>query len=65
MYLRRSPVDNLHHVYVNFNKKQILLNKVFIKINPGGSFWSPNVEYLEFRGIDPDNGKELMERVKI
>jgi phosphatidylglycerophosphate synthase len=65
MYLRRSPVDNLHHVYVNFNKKQILLNRVFIKINPGGSFWSPNVEYLEFRGIDPDNGKELMERVKI
>jgi len=65
MYLRRSPVDNLHHVYVTFDNKQILLNRVFIKINPGGSFWSPNVEYLEFRGIDPDNGKELMQRVKI
>jgi len=65
MYLRRSPVDNQHHVYVTFDNKQILLNRVFIKINPGGSFWSPNVEYLEFRGVDPDNGKELMQRVKI
>ncbi|HVW59271.1 MAG TPA: DUF4833 domain-containing protein [Puia sp.] len=65
MYLRKSPADNLHHVYVTIGNKQILLNRVFIKINPGGSFWSPNVEYLEFRGIDPDNGKELLERVKI
>ena len=65
MYLRKSPVDNLHHVYVTIGNKQILLNRVFIKINPGGTFWSPNVEYLEFRGTDPDNGKELLERVKI
>ncbi len=65
MYLRKSPVDNLHHVYVNIDNKQIMLNRVFIKINPGGSFWRPNVEYLEFRGVDPDNGKELMQRVKI
>jgi phosphatidylglycerophosphate synthase len=65
MYLRKSPADHLHHVYVTIDNKQILLNRVFIKINPGGSFWSPNVEYLEFRGIDPDNGKELLERVKI
>ncbi|MDO6430158.1 DUF4833 domain-containing protein [Flavitalea sp. BT771] len=65
MYLRRSPLDNLHHVYVTIDNKQILLNRVFIKINPGGSFWSPNVEYLEFRGIDPDNGKEMMQRIKI
>lgn len=65
MYLRRSPADNLHHVYVTIGNKQILLNRVFIKINPGGTFWSPNVEYLEFKGVDPDSGKELLERVKI
>ncbi|MBN9383644.1 MAG: DUF4833 domain-containing protein [Chitinophagaceae bacterium] len=65
MYLRRSPVDNLHHVYVTIGNKQILLNRVFIKINPGGTFWSPNVEYLEFKGVDPDSGRELLERVKI
>lgn len=65
MYLRKSPVDNLHHVYVTIDNKQMLLNRVFIKINPGGTFWSPNVEYLEFRGVDTDNGKELLQRVKI
>jgi phosphatidylglycerophosphate synthase len=65
MYLRKSPADNLHHVYVNVDNKQMLLNRIFIKINPGGSFWSPNVEYFEFRGIDTSNGKELSERVKI
>ncbi|HVU53601.1 MAG TPA: DUF4833 domain-containing protein [Puia sp.] len=65
MYLRRSPADNLHHVYVNIDNKQMLLSRVFIKINPGGSFWSPNVEYFEFRGIDTSNGKEFLQRVKI
>jgi phosphatidylglycerophosphate synthase len=65
MYLRKSSVDNLHHVYVTIGNKQILLSRVFIKINPGGTFWSPNVEYLEFKGTDPNNGKELLERVKI
>lgn len=65
MYLRKSPVDNQHHVYVNIDNKQMLLNRVFIKINPGGTFWSPNVEYFEFRGTDTESGKELMQRVKI
>jgi len=65
MYLRKSPGDNLHHVYVNIDNKQMLLSRVFIKINPGGTFWSPNVEYLEFKGIDTTSGKELLQRVKI
>ncbi|MBN8854421.1 MAG: CDP-alcohol phosphatidyltransferase [Sphingobacteriales bacterium 50-39] len=65
MYLRKSPLDNQHHVYVNIDNKQMLLNRVFIKINPGGTFWSPNVEYLEFKGIDTESGQELLQRVKI
>jgi phosphatidylglycerophosphate synthase len=65
MYLRKSPADNQHHVFVNIDNKQMLLSRVFIKINPGGTFWSPNVEYFEFKGIDTSNGKELSQRVKI
>jgi phosphatidylglycerophosphate synthase len=65
MYLRKSPVDNLHHVYVNFDNKQMVLNRIYIKINPGGTFWSPNVEYFEFKGVDTESGKELLQRVKI
>ncbi|HMH23433.1 MAG TPA: DUF4833 domain-containing protein, partial [Puia sp.] len=65
LYLEKSPVDNQHHVYTTIVGKQAILRRIFIKINPGGSFWSPNVEYLELRGTDPDDGKELMQRIKI
>ena len=65
LYLARSPVDNKRHVYANIVGKEAILNRIFIKINPGGSFWSPNIEYLELRGTDPDDGKELMQRIKI
>ncbi|HTI07118.1 MAG TPA: DUF4833 domain-containing protein [Puia sp.] len=64
-YLKRSPIDNQHHVYATIVGKEAILSRVYIKINPGGSFWSPNVEYIELKGTDPDNGKELMQRIKI
>ncbi|MFL9485478.1 DUF4833 domain-containing protein [Chitinophagaceae bacterium LWZ2-11] len=56
--------DGKYHVYGNINKKQVILHRIFIKIN-GGSFWSPNVEYVEVKGIDPDSGKDVVERLKI
>ena len=64
LYLMKSPVDNQHHVYATISGRQAILRRVFIKINPGGTFWSPNVEYLELKGIDADTGKELMQRIK-
>ena len=63
--LAKSPVDNKRHVYANIVGKEAILSRIFIKINPGGSFWSPNIEYLELTGIDPSDGKELMQRIKI
>ena len=65
LYLMKSPVDNQHHVYANITGHQAILNRVFLKINPGGTFWSPNVEYLELKGIDVTDGKEIMQRIKI
>ena len=59
----RSAADNKYHVYANIARKQAIVSRIFIKTN-GGSFWSPNVEYIEVRGIDPNSGKELMERMK-
>jgi phosphatidylglycerophosphate synthase len=64
-YLMRSPTDNRHHVYATIVGKQAILTRIFVKINPGGSFWSPNVEYFELKGTDPDNGKEISQRIKI
>jgi phosphatidylglycerophosphate synthase len=65
MYLMRSPVDNKRHVYVSIDGRQAILQRVYIRIDPGGSFWSPNVRYLELKGVDTQNGKELVQRIKV
>ncbi len=61
--LMPSPKDNRYHVFATINQKQALLNRIFLKID-GGSFWSPNVVYMEMRGTDVNTGKELVERFK-
>jgi phosphatidylglycerophosphate synthase len=65
LYLMKSPIDNQHHVYATITGHQAILSRVFLKINPGGTFWSPNVEYLELKGNDIETGKELTQRIKI
>jgi len=61
--LMKSPADNKYHIYATIEKKQAILNKIFIKIE-GGSFWLPNVVYVEIKGTDPVTGKEIVERFK-
>ncbi|WP_018613288.1 DUF4833 domain-containing protein [Segetibacter koreensis] len=56
--------NNKYNVFATINQKQAILNRIFVKIS-GGSFWTPNVEYVEVKGIDPATGKEVMERMKI
>ena len=63
MYLRKSA-DNKFYVYTDINKKQAILKQVFVRVN-GGSFWVPNIEYVELKGIDPITGIEVVERMKI
>lgn len=63
MYLLKG-VNNKYNVYTIINKKQAILSRIFVKIN-GGSFWTPNVEYVEVAGIDPATGEEVLERLKI
>ena len=63
MLLMKGP-NNKYNVYGTINQKQAIINRIFVKIN-GGSFWSPNVEYVEIKGIDPATGKEVIERRKI
>ena len=61
--LMTSPKDNKYHVYATINQKQALLSRIFVKVD-GGTFWSPNVVYMEMKGTDPVTGKELVERFK-
>jgi phosphatidylglycerophosphate synthase len=61
--LMPSPKDNKYRVFAMINQKQAQLNRIFLKIE-GGSFWSPNVVYMEMKGTDLATGKELVERFK-
>lgn len=61
--LMPSPRDNKYRVYATINKKPAQLNRLFVKVD-GGTFWSPNVVYMELKGIDVATGKEVMERFK-
>ena len=52
-----------YQVFVPINNKEAILQRIFIKVS-GGSFWVPNIVYVEFKGIDPVTGKEVIERFK-
>lgn len=64
MFLMKAG-DGKYHVYAPVNEKMVILKSIFIKINKGGTFWSPNIEYFEVKGIDPATGAEVMERKKV
>ncbi len=62
LYLRRDNT-NQYHVYAAIDKKECILSRVFIRID-GGSFWSPNVLYIELKGKDVNTGKTIVQRIK-
>jgi len=65
LYLMKSPADNRPHVFTTITGRQAILNRIYVKIDPGGTFWSPNVEYLELKGVDSVSGKELIQRIRV
>jgi len=55
--------DGKYHIFATIAKKQAILNRIFVKVE-GGSFWIPNIVYVELKGTDPETGKEITERFK-
>ncbi|MDD2791882.1 MAG: DUF4833 domain-containing protein [Sediminibacterium sp.] len=64
LYLRKSPTDNSYRMYTLINRRNAALNRVFIRIDPGGTLFKPNVVYIELRGTDVATGKPIIERFK-
>ncbi|OYZ51904.1 MAG: DUF4833 domain-containing protein [Bacteroidetes bacterium 24-39-8] len=62
-YLKKGT-DNKFILFTDINKKPAIIKQIFVRVK-GGSFWLPNVEYVEFKGTDPSNGTEVVERMKI
>jgi hypothetical protein len=55
--------DGKYHIFASIAKKQAILNRIFVQID-GGTFWIPNVSYVEVKGSDPETGREIVERFK-
>jgi hypothetical protein len=55
--------DGKYHIFATISQKQFIVNRIFVRIE-GGSFWVPNVRFVEFKGTDPATGKEVTERFK-
>jgi len=64
-YLSLAARDNKYHVYGTINNKMAMLIRVFIQIDPGGTFWAPNVKYIDIKGRETGTGKEVVERILI
>jgi hypothetical protein len=62
LYLRKDN-DDKYRVYAAIDKKECVLSRVFIRID-GGTFWSPNVIYIELRGKEVSTGKTIVQRIK-
>ena len=63
LYLVKDE-NNKFHVYTTVNKKKIRLERIFVRIE-GGSFWVPNVKYVELRGINPETNTVVAERIVV
>lgn len=62
--LKKSPQDNTYKLYTTINHKESEIKRVFIKIDPGGTLFNPNIAYIEMKGKEADSNKPIMERFK-
>jgi hypothetical protein len=62
-FLKRSLKDNQYKVYFLLNNKEFVLQKLFVKIE-GGTFWVPNVIYMELIGKDEYTGTVISYKFK-
>jgi hypothetical protein len=63
LYLEWSEQEGRYNVYAVIQKKQSKLTRIFVQIE-GGTFWFPDVKWVEIKGVDPDTKKEVKERFK-
>jgi hypothetical protein len=62
LYLIKSKQEQQYHVYFNLNDQEVILDKVFVRID-GGTFYYPNVLYIELKGKSSQTGENLTHRI--
>ncbi|MFA6275832.1 MAG: DUF4833 domain-containing protein [Pedobacter sp.] len=64
MYLLKSEDDQKYRIYIKDEGKNLLLKRIFVKVN-GGTFWFPKVEYIDLFTTNSDNGIEILKRINL
>lgn len=63
LYLKKQN-NHSYKTTVILDGAEIELQRLYLHIEPGGNFWSPNITYIEFKGKDHNTGKVVMKRIK-
>ncbi|RXF69457.1 DUF4833 domain-containing protein [Arcticibacter tournemirensis] len=63
LYLMKDK-NNRYRVYTTVAKREIILDRIFVRIE-GGTFWVPNVKYVELKGVDATTGEDVAQRIKV
>ena len=63
LYLKKSASDNKYHMYINDEGKNLLLKRVFVRIN-GGTFRFPKVRYIDLITTNSATGMEILKRIR-
>ncbi len=63
-YLMKAGPDHAFHVYTAIANKQSVLDRIFLRIE-GGTFWVPNVKYVELKGSNPATREPVVERFQV
>ncbi|HEX8427053.1 DUF4833 domain-containing protein [Hymenobacter sp.] len=63
-YLMRSSTDKAFHVYTTVANQQMVLDRIFLRIE-GGTFWVPNVKYVELTGWNPTTREPIVRRFNV
>lgn len=64
MYLYKSPTDQQYRLYIKDEGKDLLLKRVFVKVE-GGGFWFPKVHYIDLFTVDSENGAQILKRINL
>jgi hypothetical protein len=64
-YLSKPNGIEQYRVYATISGRQAVLKRIYVHIEEGGSFWRPNVKYIELSGTDQVTGSELKEQIKV
>lgn len=60
----KKDEKGVYRVFADINKKESILERIFIRIGDGGTFWHPDVKYIELKGTEVGTGKKVLERFK-